>query len=70
MIPCGDSHQDAAINGVVVGTTVLPTTVVVPQSDGKGKAVATTEAVPLCSVGQIGDGTSLSPSFHSQLAKC
>ncbi|KAK3950492.1 hypothetical protein QBC32DRAFT_264446 [Pseudoneurospora amorphoporcata] len=56
VIPCGDSHQDAAINGVVVGTTVLPTTVVVPQSDGEGKAVVTTAAVPLCSVGQIGDG--------------
>ncbi|EAA28412.1 hypothetical protein GE21DRAFT_9247 [Neurospora crassa] len=56
VIPCGDSHQNAAINGVVVGTTVLPTTVVIPQSDGEGKAVVTTAAVPLCSVGQIGDG--------------
>lgn len=64
VIPCGESHQNAAINGVVVGTTVLPTTVVVPQSDGVGKAVVTTEAIPLCSVGQIGDGTLMCLPSH------
>ena len=52
VIPCGEGAQDLGAHHVV-GTAVVPTTVVVPLGDGQPQVITTNKAVPMC---QIDDG--------------
>ncbi|KAK3349791.1 hypothetical protein B0T25DRAFT_249397 [Lasiosphaeria hispida] len=53
VMPCGEGAKDETTGDRVVGTTVVPTTVVIPLSDGQPQVITTSKAIPLC---QIGDG--------------
>ncbi|KAK0707986.1 hypothetical protein B0H67DRAFT_325581 [Lasiosphaeris hirsuta] len=57
VMPCGEGAADESTGARVVGTTVVPTTVVIPLSDGQPQVITTSKVIPLC---QIGDGKSLS----------
>ncbi|KAL1869454.1 hypothetical protein VTK73DRAFT_3099 [Phialemonium thermophilum] len=60
VIPCGGASSSSSAgevgqqgDGQVVGTQLVPTTVVVPISDGQVQVITTQAPVPIC---QIGDG--------------
>lgn len=54
IMPCGEGAPDSTADGQrVVGTTTVPTTVVVPLSDGQPQVITTMKTIPLC---QISDG--------------
>jgi hypothetical protein len=52
VLPCGEGAE--VVGGLkTVGTSIVATTVVMPLSDGQPQVITTTQAIPLC---QIGDG--------------
>jgi len=54
VIPCGEGAQEATVIAQkTIGTSIVPTTVVVPLGDGQPQVITTTQAIPMC---QIDDG--------------